>query len=179
MSRQHEIPEPLGKHLRWITALIPWPYKMDPRTTFMDMSNWIKISVFNFPEGWGQKQVLLESGFQWRRECYDLQWRNTLNSCLWSFTWLSVITGNVCKGKKIPSFAYSWKLLIPFPQYVVILTNIAVLSYKRSFAVTHGFPTGGNHFTFSTIHARIMNTTYNQKPKSNKDTDLSREPIQF
>jgi len=80
MSRQHEIPELMGKHLRWITTLISWPYKMDARTTFMDMSNWIKTSAFNFPEGWGQKQVFLESEFQWRRACYVLHWRNTLSS---------------------------------------------------------------------------------------------------
>lgn len=54
---------------------------------------------------------------------------------------------------------------LPARQYVLILTNIAVLSYKISFAITYDFPTEGNHFTFSTIHARIMNTIYKQKTK--------------
>lgn len=132
MSRQHEIPEPMGKHLRWTTTLISWPYKMDTRTTFMDMSNWIKTSAFNFPEGWGQKQVYLESEFQWRRACYVLHWRNTLSSCSWRFTWLSVITGNVCKGTK--SLALHTAENSYFPSHSTLL-YLPILQY---------FPTKGS-----------------------------------
>lgn len=53
----------------------------------------------------------------------------------------------------------------PARQNIVILTNVAILPYKISFAITYDFPIGGNHFTFSTIHARITNTTYKQKTK--------------
>lgn len=53
----------------------------------------------------------------------------------------------------------------PAWQEVVILTDIAILPCKIFFAITHCFPAEGNHFTFSTVHARVMNTSCKQKPK--------------
>lgn len=53
----------------------------------------------------------------------------------------------------------------PAWQEVVVLTDVAILSGIIFFAVTHYFPAEGNHFTFSTVHARVMHTSYKQKPE--------------